>query len=298
MLATFELPRLGFGTSPFRSSGRLGGAEMTRAVTEALAVGYRLFDLAELYGTERAVGRALRQPGSPPRDELFLVGKVWRTNFRPAQLRQACENSLRRLGVDHFDLYLLHAPEAWCHRGPLVDPEEAGWEELERLALPRDAQGQPLLDEVPLRETWEALLELSTVGFVRHAGVSNFNPTQLASLGPQPSRANQIASSPFDPNEETVAYCHHHHQVVMVHSPLSPPGLLADPRLQHLAHDAGTTAAALVLRWHQSRGLVPLPCSTHPNHLRANYQTLHQPLEPNLHQAITHLRREPPTPAT
>lgn len=267
-----RMPALGFGCSPFRPGGRIGLSDLETAVRTALAAGYRLLDLAEVYGTEAAVGRVLRSPQAPARSELFLVGKAWRTSFRPAALRQACEGSLRRLGVEAFDLYLLHAPEAWKHRGPLVDPGEAGWEELERLA------GNPEPDDVPLPETWEAMRELERRGLAGAVGVSNFAPAQIEALGSGLPAANEIESSPYRPHQELAAWCRGRGISLLAYSPLSSPGsaagLLAEPILVQLAARHGCSPAAVALRWNIQRGLVPLPASTDPAHIVGNLAAL------------------------
>lgn len=266
------LPAVGFGCSPYRPGGRR--VDLEDAVRVALAAGYRLFDVAELYGNERAVGRALRQAQAPPRGELCVVGKVWRTNFRPAALRQACEGSLRRLGLDAFDLYLLHAPEAWRHRGPLGDAEEIGWEELERRAVPRDGHGLPEPDDVPPAETWEAMQDLVRHGLAERIGVSNFKPEHIEALGPVPPVADQIASSPYEPGTETVEWCRRSGIHVMAHSPLSAPGLLDEPLVLELAGRHRRSAAQITLRWNVQRGLVPLPGSADPFHVAENLRVL------------------------
>jgi diketogulonate reductase-like aldo/keto reductase len=289
-----DLPPIGFGCSPFRPGGRR--VDLESAVRAAVHAGYRLFDLAELYGNERAVGRALRQPPAPPRSELFLAGKVWRTNFRPAALRQACESSLRRLGIDAFDLYLLHAPEAWKHIGPLDDPEELGWEEFERRALPLDAQGHPEIDEVPLAETWEAMQDLVRRGLVERAGVSNFAPEQIELLGGEPPAADQIACSPYQPGTGTVAWCRSRGISLLAHSPLSVPGLQAEPLLGELARQNRCSPAQVVLRWNMQKGLVPLPSSTDPDHIAANRRALEIELDASAMAAVDSLARREPSP--
>jgi alcohol dehydrogenase (NADP+) len=282
------LPPIGFGCSPFRAGGKR--IHLEDAVEAAARAGYRLFDLAEIYGNERAVGRALRR-AAVPRSELSLAGKVWRTNFRPAALRQACESSLRRLGCDAFDLYLLHAPEAWRHDGPLVDPEETGWADLERLALPRDAQGNPALDDVPLAETWGAMQDLVRHGLAAAIGVSNFSPAQIAALGGSLPAANQIASSPYRPDRETVEGCKAQGIQLMAHSPLSEPGLLNEPLLAELAAELRRSPAQIVLRWYLERGLVPLPSSADPIHLAENLGALSFALDATAVAAVDSLAR-------
>lgn len=285
-----DLPPLGFGCSPFRPGGRR--VDLEGPVRVAVKAGYRLFDLAELYGNERAVGRALRQ-AAPPRAELFLVGKVWQTNFRPAALRQACEGSLLRLGVDSFDLYLLHAPEAWKHLGPLGDAEELGWEELERRAVPRDAAGRPVPDDVPLAETWEAMRDLVRRGLVERIGVSNFGPRQIEALGPELPAVNQIECSPYESNAEVAAWCRQRGIRLMAHSPLSAVGLLAEPLLAEIAARHRSSPAQVVLRWNLQKGLVPLPSSTDPDHIAENLRALDLELDDAAMAAVDSLAERP-----
>jgi diketogulonate reductase-like aldo/keto reductase len=285
------LPPIGFGCSPFRPGGRR--VDLEGAVRAAVAAGYRLFDVAELYGNERAVGRSLRLAS---RGELFIAGKVWRTNFRPAALRQACESSLLRLGLDAFDLYLLHAPEAWKHRAPLGEPEEVGWEEFERRALPRDAQGNPEADEVPLAETWEAMRDLARRGLAARIGVSNFAPAQIEELGVELPAANQIAHSPYQPNAAIADWCRGRGVRLMAHSPLSAAGLLGEPLLLELAGRHRRSAAQIVLRWNVQRGLVPLPSSADPGHIAENLRVLDFELDAAAMAAVDSLacRKEAP----
>ncbi len=278
------MPLIGFGCSPFRPGGRR--VDLEGAVRVAVAAGYRLFDLAELYGNERAVGRSLQ---GLPRHDLFIVGKAWRTSFRPAALRRACEDSLLRLGIEAFDLYLLHAPEAWKHSGPLGDPEEVGWEEFERRALPRDAQGEIELDPVPLAETWEAMRDLARRGLTERIGVSNFGLEHLDALGPERPAVNQIARSPYQPNGDVVDGCRQRGIGLMAHSPLSAAGLLAEPLLAELAGRHHCTPAQVVLRWNLARGLVPLPSSADPVHLAENLRAVDGELDPAALAAVDSL---------
>ena len=181
-----NLPRIGFGTSPFRGGVPIDVEEPVRT---ALATGYRLFDTAEAYGNESKVGRAFHGAGSPPRNELYIMGKVWPTNFKPEHLRPACEASLRRLGIDAFDLYVLHAHDAQKHIAPLDDTDKIGWDEFFRRGTSTPAP------EVPLAETWDAMRALVDAGLAGSIGVSNFTPEQIGDLGPA---ANQIRCWPHE----------------------------------------------------------------------------------------------------
>jgi alcohol dehydrogenase (NADP+) len=266
-----NLPPVGFGTSPYRGGARLDVEEPVRV---ALAAGYRMFDLAEMYGTERAVGRALRSSGAPPRRELQLIGKAWKTNFRPEHLRRACADSLHRLGIDAFDLYLLHAPDALRHVAPLEDPEAIGWEEFQRRALPEVA------DDVPLRETWEAMRALRDAGLTAEIGVSNFTPQQIETLGDPRPAANQVACWPsgWQPPEG---------MTMLVYSPLRRD-LLETPLLGAIAAAHGRTPAQVLLRWLVQRGIHPLTSSTDPAHIRESI-ALDFELHASETSAIAHL---------
>ena len=279
-------PSIGFGTSPVRAGRRR--VDVTPMVRAALAAGCRLFDVAELYGNERAVGRVLR--AAPERERLCVVGKVWRTNYAPADLRRACEGSLARLGLEVFDVYLLHAPGAWHHPGPLADAEEIGWVELERRAVPRDALGAPARAPVPLAATWDAMQELARHGLARRIGVSNFTAAQLAELEPLPA-VHQLAHSPYAPQPEVVGWCRERGIEVMAHSVLSAAGLLAEPALVELAAARECSPAQIVLSWTARRGLVPLFSSTDPAHIAENLRALEVELDPAALAIVDRLAR-------
>jgi diketogulonate reductase-like aldo/keto reductase len=243
-----NLPPIGFGTSPYGAGG--AWIDVEDPVRLALDAGYRMFDVAEAYGNERAVGRALR---TAPREELAFVGKAWRTSFRPEHLRAACVASLERLGIDAFDVYLLHAPDAWQHVAPLEDLESIGREELERRSVPRDGAGQVLQDPVALAETWAAMQELVADGLVREAGVSNFTREQAASLSPAP-RVEQLPCWPFDPVREAAREA-----AVLVYSALRA-GSLRGLRPE------------VVLSWLRSQNVRPIVFSTRAEHIRENLE--------------------------
>jgi 2,5-diketo-D-gluconate reductase B len=132
------IPKLGFGT------WRLSGRECTDGVADALAAGYRHVDTAAMYGNEEEVGRGLRASGVQ-RSEIWLTTKVWPDDLEPDRVRASLEASLRRLGADYVDLFLIHWPN------------------------PR----------VPLAATLEAMTELRDEGMTREIGVSNFNAAQF-----------------------------------------------------------------------------------------------------------------------
>ena len=230
-----KLPPIGFGTSPFKA-GR-APIDVEGPVRIAISAGYRLFDTAEAYGNENAVGRALR---TVPRSELTIVGKLWPTNFASAHVRPACEASLHRLGIDHFDLYLLHSPGAMRHIAPLDDAEKIGWDELVR-------RGTSVAVDVPLAETWAAMRELVTAGLTTHIGVSNFTPEQIADIDPA---TNEIPCWPVDP--ANLAWHTARGIAVLGYSPFA------------------TASEPMSLRSLIERGIHPITFSTNPEHIREN----------------------------
>ena len=134
-----EMPAVGLGCSPYRGGGLRGTrVDLRGAIETALELGYRLLDTAEVYGTEAQIGEILRSRPSPRRDRLFIVSKVWQTNHAGRHVLAACEDSLRRLGIEDLDLYLVHSPEAWRHVRPLGDLGNASDEELSRYTSPSE----------------------------------------------------------------------------------------------------------------------------------------------------------------
>ena len=247
-----NVPAIGFGTAPYREGK--APLDLEPAVRSALAAGFRLFDLAESYGNERAVGRALRSVDAPPRDQLCLIGKVWMTNYRPDDLRRACEGSLRRLGIDRFDFYLLHAPGALRRIAPLDDAEEIGWDELLRRT------STPLTDDVPLNDTWQAMQRLVADGLTARIGTSNFAIDQIDDLANV--AASEVPCWPFKPAPLRRDI------TLFGYSPLRRN--LNGPRIRSVASTYGRTPGQVVLSWLIHRGVRPLTSSTNPRHIREN----------------------------
>ncbi|HEX9500154.1 MAG TPA: aldo/keto reductase [Thermoanaerobaculia bacterium] len=271
-----NLPSIGFGTSPYKSGA--APADVEQPVRIALQAGYRLFDLAEAYGNESVIGRVLHGPGAPPRSELHLIGKVWRTNFSPRRLERACEDSLRRLGFERFDLYLLHAPDAWHHVAPLDDAAKIGWDELLRRGTPREENGSVVSDDVPLVETWEAMRELVSAGLTDRVGVSNFTAKQIESLGHDAPAANEIACWPFD---ASVVEWHSQREIILIgYSPLRRD-IFDEKAVCDIASAHRRTPAQIVLRWLMQSGIRPLTSSSNPDHIRENLGALEFELAPD-----------------
>ena len=233
-----EIPAVGYGTY-------LTGEKDDGTVAAALAAGYRHFDTASFYGTEQALGDALKASGVP-REELFLTSKLWKDEMGYENALAAFERSLQKLGTDYLDLYLIH----W----PRPDDLTAEWRQLDR-------------------DTWRALEDLYRAGRVRAIGVSNFLPHHLRSLMKTAEvmpMVNQIEFHPGYPQTYTVEFCKAHGILPEAWSPLGRTRVLQDERLAGIAAKYGKSVAQLCVRFALQCGVAPLPKSSSPARMQAN----------------------------
>ena len=233
-----EVPAVGYGT--YLTSEKDDGT-----VAAALAAGYRHFDTASFYGTEQALGDALKAAGVP-REELFLTSKLWKDEMGYENALAAFERSLQKLGTDYLDLYLIH----W----PRPDDLTAEWRQLDR-------------------DTWRALEELYRAGRVRAIGVSNFLPHHLRNLMETAEimpMVNQIEFHPGYPQTYTVEFCKAHGILPEAWSPLGRTRVLQDERLAGIAAKYGKSVAQLCVRFALQCGVAPLPKSSSPARMQAN----------------------------
>lgn len=224
------MPLVGFGT------WEMTGRQCYRAVRHALDVGYRHIDTATMYRNERDVGRAVHDSGLR-RDEVFVT-----TKLQPGDAgreRSTLEGSLRALGTDYVDLWLIHWPPS-------------------RGASP---------------EVWKRLLALRDEGLARAVGVSNYSVAQLDDLiraTGEPPQVNQIRWGPtlYDPDE---LEDHRRRSVVLEgYSPFKTTDL-RHPVLAEIAGRHGVTPAQVVIRWHIDHGVVVIPKSATPERIAANF---------------------------
>ncbi len=233
-----EIPAVGYGT--YLTSEKDDGT-----VAAALAAGYRHFDTASFYGTEQALGDALKASGVP-REELFLTSKLWKDEMGYKNALAAFERSLQKLGTDYLDLYLIH----W----PRPDDLTAEWRQLGR-------------------DTWRALEELYRAGRVRAIGVSNFLPHHLRNLMETAEimpMVNQIEFHPGYPQTYTVEFCKAHGILPEAWSPLGRTRVLQDERLAGIAAKYVKSVAQLCVRFALQCGVAPLPKSSSPARMQAN----------------------------
>jgi 2,5-diketo-D-gluconate reductase A len=249
------MPQLGFGVF------QVPNDETEAAVTAALEVGYRSIDTAKLYGNEEGVGAAVARSGIP-RAELFVTTKLWNNDQGYDSAMRAFDDSLRRLRLDHLDLYLIHWPT-------------------------------PKRDRFV--ETWRAFEKLLADGRTRAIGVSNFQPAHLRRLidetGTVPA-VNQIELHPYLAQAEPRAFHAEHGIATEAWSPLAKGGdLLQESLVQALAEKYDRTAAQIVLRWHLQLGNVVIPKSTTPSRIKENFEVFDFELAEDDMEGLTALDR-------
>ena len=241
-------PALGLGTWHMGEAAGTRAAEIA-AVRLALEIGYRVIDTAEMYGeggAEEVVGRAVAEAlraGVVARDELFVVSKVYPHNASRSGVEAACERSLRRLGLDRIDLYLLHWP------GPH-----------------------------PLRDTVAGFEALQAAGRIGRWGVSNFDTAQMQSLVAVPGgdrcAANQVYHSLTARGAEfdLLPWQRTRSMPLMAYCPLDQGGLVDEPVLHEVAARHGATPAQVALAWSMGRpGVMVIPKAVRERHLRENF---------------------------
>lgn len=227
------IPRLGFGVY------QIAPADTEQAVSTALAAGYRHIDTAALYGNEREVGRAVRA-SALPREEVYVVTKVWNTSQGYDSTLTAFDASLDRLGLDCLDLYLIHWPAP--SRGKFV-------------------------------ETFRALAHLRDQGRIRSIGVSNFAPEHLDVLidgtGIVPV-VNQVELHPLFSQAELRDTHARLGIATAAWAPLGRGRLLTHPVITEVARRRGRTPAQVLIRWHVQLGNIVIPKSVHPERIASN----------------------------
>jgi len=247
------MPALGFGTSP------LTGGLSADTVLAALKAGYRHIDTARKYGTERAVGEALRVSGLSRKD-IFLTTKVSHENLRAGDFAKSVDESLAALGVDYVDLLLIHWPNP----------------------------------EIALTETMPALAKAKRQGLARHIGVANFNIAlldQAIDLCPEPLVALQAEYHPFLDQSKLLAAVRRHRLAFIAYCPLARGRLFGDPVLADIAAQRGRSVAQIALRWLLQQNVAAIPFSSKPQRIADNFNVFDFTLDDDEMKRIAALKR-------
>ena len=226
-----QMPQVGLGVWQSKDGDEI------KAVEWALQEGYRHIDTAAIYKNEEGVGEGLKNAGLS-REDVFITTKLWNTDIRERNARQALETSLKKLQLDYVDLYLLH----WH-----VDGGQEAWKELEKF---------------------------QQEGLVKSIGVSNYMPEHLEPLiaySDVVPAVNQIEFHPYNQQKDVLEFCAKHNITITAWSPLMQGNFKDEPILADIAKNHGKTAAQVLLRWDLQRGVITIPKSVNHSRIKQNF---------------------------
>jgi 2,5-diketo-D-gluconate reductase B len=226
----FKIPIVGLGTWALHDAARM--------VEQAINLGYRHIDTAQIYGNEAEVGQGVRASGK--RTDVMVTTKVQPTLLAPHDLERSTKESLKRLQLDAIDLLLIHWPN------------------------PR----------VPLADTLGAMAKLKREGVTRQIGVSNFTVALLdeaSKIAGEPLVCNQIEYHPFLNQDKVIAACRKHGMAVVAYSPVARGGAPGNKVLERVGKAHGKTAAQVSLRWLTQQGIVVIPRTSKIERLKENF---------------------------
>jgi diketogulonate reductase-like aldo/keto reductase len=227
-----RIPAIGLGTWELR------GRTCARLVEQAIKLGYRHIDTAQIYENEREVGEGVKASGLP-RDELFITTKVWTNHFAPRDLERSVKESLARLRLTRVDLVLLHWPNP----------------------------------HVPLAETLGALARVREQGLTSHIGLSNFTVAlidQAVASCPAPLVCNQVEYHPFLTQTKVMGACHRHGLALVAYSPIAKGRVKGEETLLRIGQRHGKTAAQICLRWLVQQNVSAIPRTSRVERLSEN----------------------------
>ncbi|TCM97781.1 diketogulonate reductase-like aldo/keto reductase [Paenibacillus sp. BK033] len=237
-----EIPKLGLGT------WLLDNEQAAQAVRDAVSIGYRHIDTAQAYGNEAGVGEGIRSCGVA-REELFIMTKVAAELKNYTAVMQSIDESLARMGLDYIDLLIIHSPQPWRE----FREEKRYFEEN--------------------KEAWKAMENAYRSGKVKAIGLSNFlqddieNILAVCEIKPM---VNQILAHVSNTPEKLIRFCQTEDILVDAYSPIAHGAILDDAAVKVIADKYGVSVAQLCLRYDIQLGLVVIPKTANPNHMRMN----------------------------
>lgn len=241
------------------------------AVAEALKLGYKHIDCAAIYQNEEEIGEAFNNAFSNgiKREDVHITSKLWNNAHLAKDVEPALKKTLNDLQLEYLDLYLMHWPVA-------IKPD---------VLNATQAEDYIPLDQAPLIETWEAMVELKKNGLVKHIGVSNFSVKKLKALMEKTDvipEVNQIELHPYLQQEEMFQFCNANDILLTAYSPLGSidrsagmkrddePALMEDAKIKEIAKNHNASPAQILIAWHINRGNTVIPKSSNKERLAEN----------------------------
>ena len=282
-----KMPAIGLGTWK-SDKGKVG-----EAVKIALNNGYRHVDCAATYGNEAEIGNAFNEifkEGKVKREDVWVTSKLWNDSHKKEHVIPALKQTLKDLQLDYLDLYLMHWPVAFKHG----------------VSFPSKDEDYLSLEEVPLIETWNAMIEAKKQGLVKHIGVSNFSSKKLDDLMSKTNEVpemNQVELHPFLPQPELLQFCKENNIHCTAYSPLGSgdrsaqmkaedePSLLKEPAILEVAKKHDVSPAQVLIKWAVARGTAVIPKSTSKDHIISNLESINLELDEEDHKKIAGIKR-------
>ena len=283
-----EMPLLGLGT------WKMFEGSAYAAVKSAIELGYRHIDCAWIYDNEADVGKALHdcfKQKIVSRDDLFITTKLWNDRHRPEHVAAALKEQLVDLQLNYVDMYLIHWPVA------------------HQFGHPRPESGTDFesLVDVPLNDTWNAVIECQNAGLCRNIGVSNFSQSKIddltAATGVKPS-CLQVESHPYFKQSQLLDYCDKNDIAFVAYCPLgsgdrpeqmkglNEPKLFDCQALKEIADAHSITTAQVMLSWAVNRGSIPIPKSANAQRQKENLESAQIELNESEMNAIADINVE------
>lgn len=283
-----EMPAIGLGTWKSEKG------KVEKAIRIALNNGYRHIDCAATYGNEAEIGNAFNSvfsEGKIKREDVWVTSKLWNDSHQKEHVIPALKKTLKDLQLEYLDLYLIHWPVAFKHGA----------------SFPSKDEDYLSLEEVPIIETWNAMIEAKEQGLVRHIGVSNFSSKKLEDLMKESQEVpemNQVELHPFLQQHELLEFCRENNIHCTAYSPLGSgdrsdqmkaedePSLLEEPVIREIAEKHNVSPAQVLIKWAVARGTAVIPKSTSENHIIANLESEKVDLDEEDMKKIAEIPRE------